>query len=257
MAEVVPLFEDGGGPVSPDAAAIESFETWNTIAKAAGWPEARYLTDSRRTALRRAIRDAGGLVGWKTLLEEAAQSSFLTGKTERTKSQNWRFTLDWLLKPANFVKVLEGSYQDAAYQAPPSKGERPVVNWRARLETYRPMGFWLQSDGPRPEEPGPHQAPADMITAWRQRTGAAKVILAPPLETAEERMRATVEMYRRHGREADAQRVELKLAALVGPSGGVRDGSRAPSMQDDSPSDHIASPPSYDYIPEGDDYGAE
>ena len=35
-------------------------------------------------------------------------SSFLKGQNNR----NWTITFDWLIKPNNFIKVLEGNYDD-------------------------------------------------------------------------------------------------------------------------------------------------
>lgn len=44
----------------------------------------------------------------KDMLELVGQSSFLMGKNDN----NWRASFDWLFKPTNFLKVLEGNYTD-------------------------------------------------------------------------------------------------------------------------------------------------
>lgn len=217
-AEIVALFDDGDKPPTSENMAVAAFDEWNRVAKIAGWPTANTL-EPRKPSLRKALKNAGGLVGWTQMLEAAAESAFLTGKVKGKGS--WRFTLDWVLKPANITKVLDGNYKDAP-APPPRETGRPPVNWRARLDTYRKGGFWLPSDGPRPEEVGPHQAPADMITEWRSRTHMPSN-LAVPTESAEERIRATLRMYEARGRTADAQRVRAKLEALVGPGKGKED----------------------------------
>ena len=42
-------------------------------------------------------------------IERIKDSDFLQGKNNR----NWIITFDWLVKPSNFPKVLEGNYDDS------------------------------------------------------------------------------------------------------------------------------------------------
>jgi hypothetical protein len=42
------------------------------------------------------------------MIENASASSFLAGQNRR----DWQATFDWLFRPNNFVKVLEGNYKD-------------------------------------------------------------------------------------------------------------------------------------------------
>lgn len=44
---------------------------------------------------------------FESIFSRAARSKFLTGK-----KTDWRATFDWLIAPTNFVKVVEGSYDD-------------------------------------------------------------------------------------------------------------------------------------------------
>ena len=64
-------------------------------------PKPTRLTDSRRTAIRNAINDG---VDLKELFQKVAASFFLT----KRKS----FGIDWVLKPANRLKILEGNYDN-------------------------------------------------------------------------------------------------------------------------------------------------
>jgi hypothetical protein len=45
--------------------------------------------------------------GWKAALERVRESPFLLGQSER----DWVVSFDWLIKPSNFVKVIEGVYR--------------------------------------------------------------------------------------------------------------------------------------------------
>lgn len=49
-----------------------------------------------------------GVDAVKGVFSKAAQSDFLNGKNRR----NWMATFDWLLKPTNFQKVLDGNYDN-------------------------------------------------------------------------------------------------------------------------------------------------
>jgi hypothetical protein len=49
-----------------------------------------------------------GPEAWQIALDEITRSSFLRGSS----SSGWQITIDWLLKPSNFTKVLEGNYRD-------------------------------------------------------------------------------------------------------------------------------------------------
>lgn len=53
-----------------------------------------------------------GLAAWKNFFEHVASSAFLTGKSNR-----WHATLAWLVKPANFRKVLDHWYFDPEFAA--------------------------------------------------------------------------------------------------------------------------------------------
>jgi hypothetical protein len=54
---------------------------------------------------------------WREVCQRVARSSFLTGQETR-----WKACFDWLLKPANLVKVIEGNYDDERDQPIPQGG---------------------------------------------------------------------------------------------------------------------------------------
>lgn len=72
-----------------------------------GLPKVRSLTDGRRKAIR-ARWNEHGEAAFAVLFAAVAASSFLNGKNDR----NWLADFDWLMKEANFAKVLEGKYRD-------------------------------------------------------------------------------------------------------------------------------------------------
>ena len=73
-------------------------------------PGARPLTLSkpRRTAMNARLREIGGPAAWDEVLARIRGSPFLRGETERFPFAE----IDWLLKPANLLKVREGNYND-------------------------------------------------------------------------------------------------------------------------------------------------
>lgn len=79
-------------------------------------PEVRSLTDARIRSVwaRREERVAAGRPAeaaeyWQMLFAEVEASDFLTG---RGGDRRWRADFDWLLKPSNFAKVIEGTYRN-------------------------------------------------------------------------------------------------------------------------------------------------
>ena len=273
------LFGDELAPV-PEPVAVEVLAIWNEIAPKAGWPEARFLTASRRAAIKRAVADYGGVLGWRAHLTTASTSDFLTGKSGRSGDHvNWRPDFDWFLKPASVIKILENKFRgvapsaSAAKVAPANRG----TDWRGRLDRYRRGGFWhRETDGPRPEDPGPHLAPADMIENWRKTHGIVEKA-APATESRAERLASSIAIHRRLGRHDRANAIELELAALEGKAPvlvpapdvarrGMPPRAEKPPQRTHSMAGHNRPPgpitdieesPPWDDVPEGDEAQAE
>ena len=82
---------------------------YNDAAQRAGWPTVQKMTDARRRALRSRLKDCGGNDGWKAAMGRAEASDFLSGRT----ANPWTgFGFDWIAKPANFTKLMEGNYDN-------------------------------------------------------------------------------------------------------------------------------------------------
>lgn len=100
---------------------------FNTNAEAVGWPQVAKITAPRRAALMQRIKDVGGAVAWREAITRAAASPHLTGNNDR----GWRADFDWLCKPANFTKLMEGNYDPR-----PAKQNR--TGQPADMRTHRP-----------------------------------------------------------------------------------------------------------------------
>lgn len=77
---------------------------WNN--SGLGLPPIQRLNDTRRAAMRARFKEVGGIEGWRALLEIIGKSPHLLGENDR----GWKATFDWILKPANLTKVMEGNY---------------------------------------------------------------------------------------------------------------------------------------------------
>jgi len=79
---------------------------FNATAEKVGWPKMQKMSQPRRTALLGRLRDVGGLDGWREAIDRAALAPHLIGQNNR----GWMASFDWLTKPANFTKLMEGNY---------------------------------------------------------------------------------------------------------------------------------------------------
>jgi hypothetical protein len=89
-------------------------ELWNAFAKERGLPQVQQITKPRTAALNARLPTIGGIDGFKVLLEQIAKCPHLLGHNER----GWRCDFDWVLKPNNFVKIMEGNYVGRARKNP-------------------------------------------------------------------------------------------------------------------------------------------
>lgn len=90
----------------------EVIELYHSIC--VSFPKVKVVTDARKAAIKERL-ESYSMDDFRTVFENAEQSSFLKGKNNR----NWSANFDWLIGKNNIVKVLEGNYQD--------KGRKEVV----------------------------------------------------------------------------------------------------------------------------------
>jgi hypothetical protein len=80
-------------------------ELFHSICKS--FPKVRSLSDARKKAIRARLKTYS-MDDFKTVFQNAEDSSFLKGKNDR----NWSASFDWLIADKNMAKVLEGQYAD-------------------------------------------------------------------------------------------------------------------------------------------------
>jgi hypothetical protein len=82
-----------------------AFSEYNVLADKIGLPQALKLTTDRRKKLSARL-DEFGLDGWRQALSNLEASDFCRGQNDR----RWKASLDFLLQPGSFTRVLEGVY---------------------------------------------------------------------------------------------------------------------------------------------------
>ena len=70
-------------------------------------PPIAKMTDKRKQSIMARVREYG-IESIDTVIDNASKSKFMAGDNQR----NWVATFDWIIKPSNYIKVLEGNYLD-------------------------------------------------------------------------------------------------------------------------------------------------
>ena len=76
------------------------------------------------------------------VLKKVEASPFLLGHNE----QNWRCDFDWIFRPTNFVKILEGNYDNTTNNTDTAKGRRESVKNLADLAVAVLQGTATKKD---------------------------------------------------------------------------------------------------------------
>lgn len=89
----------------------------------------KVIQGKRLEALRARVRQYG-IEGVKMAIDKAAASSFMSGDNAR----GWMASFDWIFRPNNFPKVLEGNYDNEKEKPEPRKKTAsdyyPEENWQ-------------------------------------------------------------------------------------------------------------------------------
>ena len=86
-------------------------DEWNTLVKY-GIKPVRQISGNREVLLNARLRQYGKS-SFHEVVENIKQSDFLQGHSKR----GWMITFDWLVKPNNYPKVLEGNFADKKQEA--------------------------------------------------------------------------------------------------------------------------------------------
>lgn len=71
------------------------------------------LTEGRKSVIKARYKDLGySMDKVKEYFTKVQASDFLTGKVEREGKRPFKATFDWVIKSANFVKIIEGNYEN-------------------------------------------------------------------------------------------------------------------------------------------------
>lgn len=95
------------------------------------FPRVTKLSESRKKAIRARMRQYS-IDDFRRLFEMAEGSSFLKGGGSR----DWQANFDWLMKDANFAKVLDGNYQDRQKDGD-GVGQEESEDRRSASDRYR------------------------------------------------------------------------------------------------------------------------
>lgn len=101
-----------GPPPCPHMKIIELFhEVLPELPAVCAWNEARQRKLGARWKERPEQQD---LAWWRSFFEEVREMPWLMGQRSGRDGRPFRCTLEWLVSPTNFVKVIEGHYVDAS-----------------------------------------------------------------------------------------------------------------------------------------------
>jgi predicted phage replisome organizer len=65
------------------------------------------MTTKRKQSILARVKE-NGIESIDIVFENSSKSKFMSGDNDR----NWTATFDWIMKPSNYIKVLEGNYKD-------------------------------------------------------------------------------------------------------------------------------------------------
>ncbi|MEG1185891.1 MAG: hypothetical protein RSD63_09700 [Eubacterium sp.] len=101
--DIPPISPKGEVRVSDRVNYKKIVDCWNTTCPML--PKVQSVSETRKKALRGRVKEHGEEKVMQ-VIEITASSDFLCGRT----GNNWTAGFDWVMKPTNFVKILEGNY---------------------------------------------------------------------------------------------------------------------------------------------------
>lgn len=90
----------------------EAFDLFVSSADIIGCSKPSSFSADRKQKIKARLKEVDGIEGWKIALEKAETSDFIKGR-------GW-FSIDWMLKPQNFTKLMEGNYDNRTNDSGPS-----------------------------------------------------------------------------------------------------------------------------------------
>lgn len=87
---------------------LRKVEVWNTSRQ--GYLRQRWREVAEELAQNKQIETAHVLNWWGEFFQHIGKSKFLTGKVNSKDGRAFTADLEWILKPSNFAKIVEGKY---------------------------------------------------------------------------------------------------------------------------------------------------
>ena len=87
---------------------LRKVEVWNDARK--GYLRQRWRDVAQELALEKPIQKEDVLLWWCDFFTHIGQSKFLTGRVSDKSGRAFTADLEWILKPSNFAKIIEGKY---------------------------------------------------------------------------------------------------------------------------------------------------
>ena len=86
-------------------------EVWNDTR--AGYLRQRWREVAVELSETKEITHADVLTWWEEFFKHVSKSKFLTGKINDKSGRTFVADLEWIIKPSNFAKIVEGKYHVA------------------------------------------------------------------------------------------------------------------------------------------------
>lgn len=93
-------------------------------------PKIQKMTDTRKRAIKSASKQIDG--DFEKLFKTVEESDFLTGRNGK-----WKCSFDWILKPTNLIKIIEGNYANRSDENGSTEKSDGKQNTESKL------GDWL------------------------------------------------------------------------------------------------------------------
>ena len=87
---------------------LRKVEVWNDARK--GYLRQRWRDVSQELAIEKPIQTEDVLSWWSDFFTHIGTSKFLTGRVNDKSGRAFTADLEWILKPSNFAKIIEGKY---------------------------------------------------------------------------------------------------------------------------------------------------
>lgn len=87
---------------------LRKVEVWNDTRK--GYLRQRWREVASELSEKRQITEEIMLSWWTDLFQHISESKFLTGRVNDKSGRSFTADLEWILKPSNFAKIIEGKY---------------------------------------------------------------------------------------------------------------------------------------------------